>query len=63
MVEFMEALASFLWGPPLLILISVTGVYFTVRSGFFQFSKFGHIISQTFGTLFKKSEKEEEKVL
>lgn len=40
-----ENFTNFLWGIPLLTVILVTGVYLTVRSGFFQFRHFGHIVT------------------
>lgn len=50
----LEAIAGFLWGLPLLALITITGIYFTVISGAFQFRKFGHILKETFGKIFSK---------
>lgn len=35
-----------------------TGLYFTIGSKFFQFSKFGHIIKQTLGKITEKQEGE-----
>ena len=32
----LSAISSFLWGPPLLILLSGTGLYLTLRLGFLQ---------------------------
>ena len=40
MFELFENLTNWLWGLPLLITILATGVYLTVRSGFFQFRLF-----------------------
>ena len=37
MVNFLNKLDAFLWGTPLIVLMVVAGLYFTVRSGFFQF--------------------------
>ncbi|MCF3943635.1 alanine/glycine:cation symporter family protein [Oceanobacillus alkalisoli] len=36
MVDFLEKVSSFVWGPPLLILIVGTGLYLTFRLGFVQ---------------------------
>ena len=47
---------SFAWGPVMLILLVGTGVYFTVRMGFLQFSKFGYAMKNTLGKMFKKHE-------
>ena len=40
MFALFENLTNWLWGLPLLITILATGVYLTVRSGFFQFRHF-----------------------
>ena len=32
----LSAISSFVWGPPLLILLSGTGLYLTLRLGFLQ---------------------------
>jgi len=47
---------SFAWGPWLLILLVGTGIYFTVRSGFLQFRKFGYAMRNTLGKMFSKTE-------
>ncbi|MDL2235104.1 sodium:alanine symporter family protein [Christensenellaceae bacterium OttesenSCG-928-L17] len=44
------------WGIPMLILIVGTGIFLTIRSNFFQFSKFGHAMKNTIGKIFQKSE-------
>lgn len=43
-----EAVTGWLWGAPLLVTILVTGIYLTVRSGFFQFRHLGYIIKNMF---------------
>lgn len=45
---------DYLWGLPLVILILATGLYITIRSGFFQFSGFGLAMRHAFGSIFKK---------
>ncbi len=37
---------------PLIVLMLATGIYFTVRSGFFQFTHFGWIMKNTVGQIF-----------
>ena len=37
MIAFLNWLDGVLWGVPLSALMILTGLYFTVRSGFFQF--------------------------
>ncbi|HEM4386406.1 TPA: sodium:alanine symporter family protein [Streptococcus suis] len=39
MLELFKAINNLVWGPPLLILLVGTGVYFTLRLGIFQVSK------------------------
>lgn len=56
-----NAVNNVVWGVPALILLIGTGVLMTVRSRFFQFTHFGHALSETIGSLFKKSETEETK--
>ena len=54
MIDFLNWLDGVLWGLPLIVLMVVTGLYFTVRSGFFQFRYFGRIWQHTIGTLFRR---------
>ncbi|MDG4527723.1 alanine/glycine:cation symporter family protein [Streptococcus suis] len=39
MLELFKAINNLVWGPPLLLLLVGTGVYFTLRLGIFQISK------------------------
>lgn len=39
MLELFKGINDIVWGPPLLMLLVGTGVYFTVRMGLFQISK------------------------
>ena len=55
MFALFENLTNGLWGLPLLITILVTGIYLTIRSGFFQFRHFGHIVKN----MFSKERREE----
>ena len=55
MINFLNWLDGVLWGLPLIVLMVVTGLYFTVRSGFFQFRYFGRIWRHTIGTLFHRN--------
>ena len=56
MIACLDWLASALWGLPLIVLMVSTGLYFTIRSGFFQFRHFGYILRRTGGRIFVKSE-------
>ena len=53
MIAFLNWLDGVLWGVPLIALMILTGLYFTVRSGFFQFRHFGWIMKRTGGKLFQ----------
>ena len=50
-VNFLNGIA---WGPWMLILLVGTGIYLSVRVGFIQFAKFGYVMKNTLGKLFKK---------
>lgn len=54
LMKILKATDSFLWGPPLLILLVGTGLYLTIRSGGMQFRRFGYIFKNTFGAMFSK---------
>ena len=46
MSQFINALNDFIWGPPLIILMLGTGLYFTIGSKFFQIRYFNYIMKQ-----------------
>jgi len=50
-----------LWGPIMLVLLVGTGVLLTVGTRFFQVTKFGHVIRNTFLKLFRRHEKSDDK--
>ncbi len=58
MINFLNWLDGVLWGLPLIVLMVATGLYFTVRSGFFQFRHFGRIWRHTIGTVFDRTKHE-----
>ncbi|MCD8220649.1 MAG: amino acid carrier protein [Clostridiales bacterium] len=60
MIGFLEWLDGVLWGLPLIVLILGTGIYFTIRSGFFQFRHFGYVMKRTAGRIFEKKEAKQE---
>lgn len=49
---------AFAWGPVMLVLLVGTGVLLSVGTGFLQVRKFGYIMRNTLGSLFKKQNKE-----
>ena len=44
------------WGPWMLLLLVGTGMYLSLRVGFIQFTKFGYVMKNTLGKLFKKQQ-------
>ena len=48
---------SFVWGIPMMVLILGVGIYLSVRCGFPQFCHFVHIMRNTLGKAFEKTEK------
>lgn len=54
MEKVLNAISSALWGAPVLILLGLVGLLFGIRTRFFQFRKFGHIMRNTAGQMFKK---------
>ena len=56
--EVNSALNSFAWGPVMLVLLVGTGIFLTVRTGCIQVRKFGYIMKNTIGSLFRKSDRD-----
>lgn len=54
--SILSAIDSFIWGAPLLILLSGTGLYLTLRLGFIQI----RYLPRALGYLFKKIKVEKE---
>ncbi len=54
--QIIGTLAGIVWGPWLTFLLVGTGVYYTIGTRFLQIRKFGYIMKQTFGTMFKAPE-------
>ena len=44
------------WGPWMLLLLVGTGVYYSCRVGFIQFTRFGYAMKNTLGKVFQRSE-------
>ena len=63
MVDFITNINStingFVWGLPMMVLILGVGVYLSIRCGFPQFRHFLHIMKNTLGKAFEKTEKSE----
>ncbi len=60
--EIVAKVDNFAWGPIMLILLVGTGVYYSCRMGFIQFSKFGYAMKNTLGKMFMKHEAGEGEV-
>lgn len=60
LLVFNDWLNSIVWGPPFLILLVGTGLYLTIRLGFFQFTHLRYAWRRTFGTLLKPKKVHEE---
>jgi len=60
-MHILEMVVGWLWGLPLIITILGTGIYFSIRSNFFQFSHFKHIMKNTFGKISSKNKGEGDK--
>lgn len=61
--EVNDAINSFAWGPIMLVLLVGTGIFLTVRTRCIQVRKFGYIMKNTVGTLFKKKDADHGKNL
>ena len=57
-VKVNDFVNGIVWGVPILVLILATGLYFTIRLGFFQFSHFGFLFRDTIVKAFKKKDEE-----
>lgn len=48
-----EKINGFVWGPPMLILLLFVGIYFTIRTRFFQVTHFGYVMKKTILAIFR----------
>ena len=53
---------NIVWGPPILILIVGTGLYLSIKTGFFSITKLGYILKNTFLKMFSKEQRGEGEV-
>jgi len=56
-IKINKAVNSFAWGPVMLVLLLGTGIFLTIRTHWIQIGKFGFIMRNTLGSLFKKRSK------
>lgn len=60
--EINSKINGFVWGMPMMVLIMGVGIYLSIRCGFPQFRHFVHIMKNTLGKAFEKTENEEGSV-
>ncbi len=60
LINLSNFIGDIVWGPPFLILLIATGLYLTIRIGFFQFTHLGHAWKYTFGSMFKKDKEDDD---
>ena len=53
-VELVDYLKGIAWGPWMLVLLVGTGIYLSIKVGFIQFTRFGYVMKNTIGKVFKK---------
>ena len=63
MIDFIYDFFNVLWGYPMLILLVGGGLFFAIRTGFFQIRRFPLILKKTVGEMFKKSKSSGEGLL
>lgn len=56
-ISLNDHINDFVWGPFMLVLLLGTGIYLTMRTRFFQLSKFGRMLKCTLGSLFSGKKK------
>lgn len=49
-----KAISDVVWGPPMIVLLGVTGILMTILTRFFQISHFGYWMKNTIGGIFRK---------
>ena len=53
LVNMVTSFSDWLWGVPIISLLVLSGLYLTIRLGFFQFRYPIYIVQQTLGSVFK----------
>lgn len=56
-----EQVNALVWGIPMIVLILSTGIAFSIRTKFFQFTKIRHILDVTLMSLFRKDKDKDRK--
>lgn len=57
-IKINDFINGIVWGVPLMVLILATGLYYTIRLGFFQFARPGFLFRQTVRKAFRKKDTE-----
>ncbi|MDY0235901.1 MAG: sodium:alanine symporter family protein [Gudongella sp.] len=61
-MQLNSTINSFVWGPPMLILLVGTGIYLTFRTNFFSILKLGYVLKNTLFKMFTKEQKGEGEI-
>ena len=61
-IDINSAINGFVWGPPMLIFFVSCGLYMSFKVGFIQFTRFGFVLRNTIGKIFRKQEAREGEV-
>ncbi|UJL45730.1 sodium:alanine symporter family protein [Virgibacillus sp. NKC19-16] len=56
LLDLVVDLSDWIWGTPMIIFLLISGIFLTIRLGFFQFRYAYYIFTQTIGRLFKKTD-------
>lgn len=62
LMELNAIINSFVWGPPMLVLLVGTGLYMTIRTGFLSWRRLGYVLKNTLFKMFEKEGKGEGEV-
>lgn len=54
LIQINKAIGDFVWGPIMLVLLLGTGLYLTIRTGFFSITKLGYTLRNTLFKIFKQ---------
>ena len=54
-LNLITRISDLLWGPWTMLFIAFVSIYLSVRTRFFQVTRFGYIFRSTFGQLFDRS--------
>ncbi|MCT4794668.1 alanine/glycine:cation symporter family protein [Exiguobacterium alkaliphilum] len=54
LINSVTTFSDWLWGVPIISLLVLSGIFLTIKLGFFQFRYPLYIVKQTFGSVFKK---------